>query len=360
MSDTFLGLAQGQQMFNQMFYGPQLQQLDMLQKRAQINQAMGLDPVSQSNIQAQQANIDLARQQEARLQEKQQQERQDKETQLLGAVAYAGQQFEDEEMKQAFFRNAAELLGIPDEIVTPENIQSAAAIYQQSIKRQPYQQATGKGMEGFVFDPNSGLFFANPQIAQKIQSLQSKPELKMTDIRDINNDITSLTKQSREARDGASALISIGDKPTPAQAVAAIFKFMKSLDPTSVVRQEEQGLVASASGPMAAFAGYINKLTGGGPITSEVMRDIISTATGIANSTIKETGQSVNSFIEVYPELSEDRRLSMLGRVPKLLEIPEFSQQQAKVDKENKTSSTSRRERRQEQTLYGVTIKKIK
>lgn len=135
MSDPFLGLAQGQQMFNKMFYGPQLQQLDMLQKRAQINQALGLDPVSQSNIQAQQANVDLARQQEARLQEKQAQEAQLSQVNMLGALAFAGSSL-PQDQQERFFSTVGQSLGISAEEITPEAIQSYSTLYQAMNPKQ--------------------------------------------------------------------------------------------------------------------------------------------------------------------------------------------------------------------------------
>ena len=123
------------------YYSPQLNQLNMLQQQAKLEQLQGLDPVSQQNIAASQANIgqgqerlDLARQQEQRLSEAQQAEMQQQQSQLLGAISYAGMKIQDPEQREAFFRNSAQLMGVPMDIVTPENIEASATLYEQSLK----------------------------------------------------------------------------------------------------------------------------------------------------------------------------------------------------------------------------------
>lgn len=335
----FEGLTQGIQAAGSMFdmyNAPQLNQLNLLQQQAKLEQLRGLDPVSQLKIKKYQAA-------------------------LMGSMAKLA--LENPENRDGLFNAFESITGMKlgEESRTEESLKLASMavdILKGEGKKQPFQQASVKGLEGYVFDPNTGQFFANPAIRQKISSLSQKPDLKMSDIRDINNDVTQLTKQAREARDGANALINIGDKPTPAQAVAAIFKFMKSLDPTSVVRQEEQGLVASASGPMEAFAGYINRLTGSGPLTTEVMQDIITTASGIANSTISESKTVVDDFISVYPELDEQRRSSMLGRVPELLKPPEFKTKEKTVSPGS--SGQGKRSKTNTFTLpNGVEVKRV-
>ena len=66
----------------------------------------------------------------------------------------------------------------------------------------------------------------------------------------------------------------LADVDNPAANVAAIFSFMKALDPTSVVRESEQGMVFQASGPAEQFASYMNQLFGRGRITEESAKNI--------------------------------------------------------------------------------------
>lgn len=124
------------------YYSPQLNQLNMLQQQAKLEQLQGLDPVSQQNIASSQANIvqgqeklDLARQQEQRLSEAQQAEMQQQQSQLLGAISYAGMKIQDPGQREAFFRNSAQLMGVPMDVVTPENIEASARIYEQSLSQ---------------------------------------------------------------------------------------------------------------------------------------------------------------------------------------------------------------------------------
>lgn len=302
------------------FQAPQMRQLQMLQRQAELQRSMGLDPVSQQNIAASQQQMQIRQQEQQARQQKAQRDQQ----MVFGALAKSALDM-PEDQRNSFIDSVSSMLqmDIPAEFRTEEYLSNLATAMEamKPGKETKFEQGTGE-MSGYAFDPSTGRYKTDPSILAKVTTRPEK--LKMSDIRDINNDVTKLTQNAVGVREGAKSLIDIGDNPSPAQAVASIFKFMKALDPTSVVRQEEQGLVAQASGPMEAFAGYINKITGGGPLTQEVMRDIIKTATGLANSAIEENDSVVRSHISVFPELSEERKSAMLNRIPKALDVPTY------------------------------------
>lgn len=329
MTNPFAGLQQGMQAAGgliDMFNAPRDRAFAMEQAR----QEMALE---QARLDQGQQSIDLATREQDRLAQAQDQEQQKYRAAIFGSLAkFAKDLPMDERRKVAgALQQMIPGINLDDEALSDERLEAAAKAADVLSPPEPKEYEQGKGvMEGFAFDRSTGRFSIAPEVKSRLLT-RPQGDLKMSDIRDINNDVTKLTQNAVGVREGAKALIDIGDSPTPAQAVAAIFKFMKSLDPTSVVRQEEQGLVANASGPMEAFAGYINKLSGQGPLTPEVMRDIIKTASGLANSTIEETDAVVKSHISVFPELSNERRKAMLNRIPSLVKIPEFFDVRANV-----------------------------
>jgi hypothetical protein len=97
---------------------------------------------------------------------------------------------------------------------------------------------------------------------------------------------------------------------------------MKSLDPTSAVRESEQGMVYDAQGAAAGLAGRINKLMGEGGLTKEGFRDVVNTAKTLANSAIDDKSSEIQRYIDVYEgTLPEGFVNKVKSRVPKKLEV---------------------------------------
>lgn len=133
----FEGLTQGIQAAGSMFdmyNAPQLNQLNLLQQQAKLEQLRGLDPVSQQRIAESQANIDLAGSKEQRLQKAQESEMQQKSAELLGAISYSLRQIKDPNERLEKAMSFAKLLRLPEDIVTTENIEASAKLYEQSLK----------------------------------------------------------------------------------------------------------------------------------------------------------------------------------------------------------------------------------
>ena len=84
-----------------------------------------------------------------------------------------------------------------------------------------------------LVDPVSGKDIVSTPV-----DLPGKIEFK--EFRTLNNDVTALIKEPLKIRRAAERLEKIGETKSPTDQLAAIFTFMKALDPTSVVREGEQ------------------------------------------------------------------------------------------------------------------------
>lgn len=85
------------------------------------------------------------------------------------------------------------------------------------------------------------------------------------------------------------------DKPGPGD-ISLIFSFMKTLDPTSVVREGEFATAQNAGGVPETVLNAYNRLLEGGRLSPELKREFASTAASIYNSRL----QSYNTFAQDY------------------------------------------------------------
>lgn len=168
-------------------------------------------------------------------------------------------------------------------------------------------------------DPTQPVFAAGPPIEQK------KPEqLTAKDIAPVNKEITAAIKNATQIKASASKLQELADSGSTTDVIASAFIFMKSLDPTSTVRESEQGQVYSAEGKGAELAAYLNSLTGDPRLDKPALQKLVNTAKRLANSEIESTSVNVNSLLDVYTgtRLDEGGYLDRLRqRVPTGFEI---------------------------------------
>jgi hypothetical protein len=228
-------------------------------------------------------------------------------------------------MRNIFIQGAAKKLGIQDEFdpdqVDNETLMQLVAAKQALEPRgsAKFEQSKVKGLEGYVFDPSSGKFSVDEKLKSQIDKtklLAEKPGLTVANVSSINKDLTALTKPSREIKAAAASLVSLEKSSSPTDQLAAIFKFMKSLDPTSVVREGEQQMARSTGGPADAFVGYINRIRGEGGLTEEAFKNMVNSAKLMANSSIESARDESRSFLDVFTELTPERRGNLDKRVP--------------------------------------------
>lgn len=83
---------------------------------------------------------------------------------------------------------------------------------------------------------------------------------------------------------------------SPMGDLGGIFTFMKSLDPTSVVREGEQASVQNAAGVPENVRNYYNRLATGKKLSPEQRADMVNTALNLYGS----RAQSYNTFANTY------------------------------------------------------------
>lgn len=195
--------------------------------------------------------------------------------------------------------------------------------------RKSMQQSTKpmqKGEGALVFNPNTGEYTINETakdyLTKKAEAkAREGKKLGVKDIKGINKDVTDLTKDAVGINNAARDLASLEQSSSPSAQLAAIFKFMKALDPTSVVREGEQEMARKTGGAADSLVGYVNQLKGRGSLTPEVFSDMVGTAKNLANSAVTTSASQVNSYLDVYGNtIEDDLKERIRGRIPKPVE----------------------------------------
>lgn len=194
-----------------------------------------------------------------------------------------------------------------------------------------FEQGAGD-MSGYVFNKTSGEYSADPKLIAQLQAeaeAKAREEAMLTgkDLAGVNDKVTSLVSGAADIASAAQSLEDLEENATPAAQLAAVFKFMKANDPTSTVREGEQGQVYAAEGAMKGFAAQINQLLGKGGLSEENFKDLVRTAKVMANSAVGSTDQAVSSYLTVLEDsLSSKAMNDLKGRVPKPFELEELEQ----------------------------------
>lgn len=233
------------------------------------------------------------------------------------AKAFLDPNLTDEQRKQKALAGLA--------IYDPQAAKSFAEV--TKVERPDFQQGAGK-MAGYNFDPSTGEFSIDPTLRAQLDAnateLATKEALSAKDVSGVNDKVTALTKDVRAVYASAEALGGLQANASAASKLAAVFKFMKSLDPTSVVRETEQGQVYSAEGAASELAGMINSLLGEGKLTEEGFKDIVRTSKVLANAAVGTSGREVGDYLGVIRDnLSPKQFEALQGRVPEAFEIEE-------------------------------------
>jgi hypothetical protein len=191
------------------------------------------------------------------------------------------------------------------------------AQFPEDAKPVPTQKAEG----GMVFNPNTSTYSIDPIAKKRLDEIANKAKtegvLDFKDKQGLNKDVTAIIKGPITIRRSAEELEKLKGVGSAAAKLGAVFKFMKSLDPTSVVRESEQGQVYSASGAAAQLAGSINSLLGKGKLNESGFEDLVTTAKAIADANILSVSGEVSSLLDSFGEtLPEDFKKGIQNRIP--------------------------------------------
>lgn len=187
---------------------------------------------------------------------------------------------------------------------------------QQKADVTPKQKADG----GLVFDPTTGSYSIDPIAKQRYDEMAAQKAGAPLDFKDkqgLNKDVTGIIKGTVGVKRAAEELTKLQGVGSAAAKLGAVFKFMKALDPTSVVRESEQGQVYSAEGAGAQVAGMINSLLGQGKLTESGFSDLVNTSKAIANSNIESVGVEVSALLDSFgTSIPSNFKAGIMGRVP--------------------------------------------
>ncbi len=213
--------------------------------------------------------------------------------------------------------------------------QQKQALAQQKLLQQGEQFSQGRELDRARLEQQQQeLGLKKDTLALKREELQAKlaedpnRELKFSDLRGVAGDISKILGEPQKIKNAASRLSKISKTKSPTDQLAAIFTFMKSLDPTSVVREGEQDQARATGGLSDQFIGYVNKLKGEGSLPEDVFNEMVMTAKRLANQAIDDAGIEVDSFIDPLSDDLPDLFIQKTrARVP--VKFKDSSQQQA-------------------------------
>lgn len=193
-------------------------------------------------------------------------------------------------------------------------------------EKEKFKMGSGP-MAGYAFDEATGQYSIDPEIkTQLIADAEKKAAktgmLTSKEVAGVNDKITALISDVSGAYNAAIDLQKLEEGSSPTDQLAAIFKFMKSLDPTSVVREGEQAMAQRTGGPADAFIGYVNQLQGEGKLTPTAFGNMVNTAVNLANSAVDTGNEAVTSYLSVLDDKISARDLTRLqNRVPKRIVV---------------------------------------
>jgi hypothetical protein len=122
------------------------------------------------------------------------------------------------------------------------------------------------------------------------------------DIAGVNDKVTALTSDALDINNAAKDLKALHETGTPTDQLAAVFKFMKALDPGSVVKEDEQTMAKTTGGPADALVGMVNDLQGEGGLTKQAFGNLVNTAILLANSASDASGTNLSGYLDVLSD----------------------------------------------------------
>lgn len=167
----------------------------------------------------------------------------------------------------------------------------------------------------------------------KAKLAKDAQEVDVKTIRDINSDIEGITKEAKNIYQSAKDLEVLGQEATASDQLGIIFKFMKSLDPGSVVREGEQVMLQKSGGLFDYMSNYINRLNTGKTLSPKMIQEIVTTAQKLANSNAANAEKAVSDYLSLYDEkLSPEMIQKYRKQIPGTFEITQMPNEDISID----------------------------
>ena len=200
-----------------------------------------------------------------------------------------------------------------------------------------YQQGQGE-MAGYVFDPLTGQYKVDQAARRAYVEAKAKKEageaLGLKDKVTLNKEISTITKDATMIHRTAQDLERLSKIKSGPAAISMVYKFMKSLDPTSVVREGEFATAERAAGVPDTVLNYYNRLVNGERLPDSVIAEFVDTSKNLANTAIDSAEVEVNDYMSTFgDDFDQDFATRLKARVPKRFEL----KPQAKLTKEQFT-----------------------
>lgn len=195
----------------------------------------------------------------------------------------------------------------------------------EPAKQAPKQQGQGE-MAGYVFDPNTGKFTVDQAARQAYIDVKAKKDagepLGLKDMVTLNKEISAITKDATMIHRTAQDLDKLSKIKSGPAAISMVYKFMKSLDPTSVVREGEFATAERAAGVPDTVLNYYNRLVNGERLPDSVIAEFVTTSKQLANTAVDSAGTEVNDYLNTFGDKFDKGFAERLkGRVPKRFNV---------------------------------------
>lgn len=255
------------------------------------------------------------------------------------AMEQYGKGISDPQQLARFNIAPEDYLKAQDEANKPQVVGEGASIYQggKSVFTAPKERKLPEGME---MGPDGVPRFMPSYLSGKkdiaragkaeISNTVTFPKEQFKNERDLRNDFQSLptTKAYKEVQTSYDQINTALSNPSAANDLVAATKFMKLLDPGSVVRESELGMAMAATGMMDRVMNYANMVKTGQKLTDQQRADFSAAASELFKAAqgrfnesaaeyqgmAKDYGLNPERITKVSKELPRSRFVDVDGR----------------------------------------------
>lgn len=123
-----------------------------------------------------------------------------------------------------------------------------------------------------------------------------KPDETFDNEKDLRGEVVNINKEFGKTASQFRRVEAAVRKPSPANDIALVFSYMKMLDPTSVVRENEQATAQNAGGVPQRIRAQWNALQSGENFTPEQRRDFYQSAVDLYDSQLTQYQQDLDYY----------------------------------------------------------------
>jgi hypothetical protein len=123
-----------------------------------------------------------------------------------------------------------------------------------------------------------------------------KPQDVFDNEKDLRSEVTNVNKTFGQTANQFRRVEAAVKKPSPANDIALVFSYMKMLDPTSVVRENEQATAQNAGGVPQRIRAQWNALQSGENFTPEQRKDFYQSAVDVYSSQLTQYQKDLDYY----------------------------------------------------------------